>query len=113
MKIMSLFFALMTCAGLAAAQTPAANDAMVPPALRVRPAEPPAKGEALRAQALAKLEAQFKAADADGDGQLSVEEAKNFGFVARNFDAIDVRRRGVVTFEDLLIYLERAKAVRR
>lgn len=110
MKTMSLFFALITGLGAAAAQTPLANDAMVPPALRVRPAEPPATGKALRAQALAKLEAQFKKADADGDGQLSVEESKGFGFVARNFDAIDVERRGVVTFEDLLTFLARAKS---
>ena len=113
MKTMSLFFALITSVGAAAAQTPLANDAMVPPALRVRPAEPPATGNALREQAWAKLEAQFKAADVDGDGRLSVDEAKNFGFVARNFDAIDIARRGVVSFDDLRAYLAREKAERR
>jgi Ca2+-binding EF-hand superfamily protein len=82
----------------------------VPPALRVRPAQPPVTGAALQAQALAKLEAQFRKADVDGNGSLTVEEAKGFGFVARNFDAIDAGRRGAVTFDDLRAYLARAKA---
>lgn len=113
MKIMSLFFVLMTAAGAAAAQTPIANDAQVPPELRVRPAKPPAAGAALRAQALEKLEAQFNAADADNDGQLTPDEAKRFGFVARHFDAIDIAGRGAITFEELRTYLARAKAERR
>ena len=85
----------------------------MPPALRARRAEPAGGGRALRAQALAKLEAQFRAADADGDGRLSAEEAKGFGFVARHFDAIDAERRGAVTFDDLRAYLARMKSERR
>ena len=52
MKTMHLFLLLVSAAGAAAAQAPLGNDAQVPPALRVRPAEPPAAGAALRAQAL-------------------------------------------------------------
>lgn len=112
MKTMHLLILLMSAAGAAAAQAPISNDAQVPPALRVRPTEPPATGAALRAQALAKLEAQFRSADANGDGSLSVEEAKAFGFVARHFDDIDAGRRGAVTFDDLRAYLAREKAER-
>lgn len=110
MKNMSLLFLLMSTAGAAGAQAPISADAQVPPALRVRPAEPPATGAALRAQALAKLEAQFRQADANADGNLSAEEAKGFGFVSRHFDEIDVARRGAVTFEDLRTYLAKVKA---
>ena len=113
MKTMYLFFLLVSVAGAAAAQAPISADGQVPPALRTRRAEPPAAGAALRTQALAKLEAQFRAVDADGNGSLSAEEAKGFGFVARHFDAIDARRRGAVTFDDLRAYLARAKADRR
>ena len=115
MKTMTLFFLLMTMTGAAAAQGPVGVDAQVPPALRNRPANtPPAPaGAALQAQALAKLEAQFRAADLDGNGSLSAEEAKGFGFVARHFDAIDTGRRGAVTYDDLRAYLARAKAERR
>ena len=113
MKIMYLFFLLLSAAGAAAAQAPIGADGQVPPALRVRPVEAPAAGDALRAQALAKLEAQFRAADVDGNGSLSAEEAKRFGFVASHFDAIDVGRRGAIRFEDLRAYLERTKAERR
>lgn len=111
MKTMHLFFLLVSAAGAAGAQAPVGVDAQVPPALRTRPAEaPPAAGAALRAQALAKLEAQFRAADLDRNGNLSREEAKGFGFVAAQFDAIDSGRRGAVSFEDLRTYLEKAKA---
>ena len=113
MKTMYLFFLMMSAAGAAAAQAPISADAQVPPALRVRPAEPPAAGAALRAQALAKLKAQFKAADRDGNGSLSAEEAKHFGFVASHFDDIDEKRRGAISFDDLRAYLEREKADRR
>jgi hypothetical protein len=117
MKTMHLYFLLMSAAVLAApaaAQAQLGDGIQLPPSLRNRPAtEAPATGAALRAQALAKLEAQFRAADANGDRSLSPEEAKGFGFVARNFDAIDTRRRGAVTFDELRAYLERAKADRR
>lgn len=114
MKTMSLFFLLLGTAGATAAQEPLGVDAQVPPALRNRPAEsPPAAGAALRAQALAKLEAQFRAADLDRSGQLSREEAKGFGFVAAHFDAIDAAGRGAVSFDDLRVYLGRAKSGQR
>ncbi len=108
-------FALILAAGHlappAAAQDPIGVDAQVPPSLRNRPADaPPAAGAALRAQALAKLESQFRAADLNADGQLSREEAKRFGFVASHFDDIDTQRRGAVTFGELRAYLTRAKA---
>lgn len=114
MKTMTLFLLLMSVAGAAGAQAPLGADVQLPPALRNRPAESaPASGAALRAQALAKLEAQFKTADLDGNRSLSREEAKGFGFVATHFDAIDTRRRGAVTFDELRDYLERVKADRR
>ncbi len=114
MKIMLLFFLLLGTAGATAAQAPINADAQLPPALRNHPADAqPAAGAALRAQALAKLEVQFRAADLDGDRTLSREEAKGFGFVSRHFDAIDTRRRGAVSFDELRAHLENAKADRR
>ncbi|MGX4641491.1 EF-hand domain-containing protein [Massilia sp. SYSU DXS3249] len=110
---MHLFILLLSVAGAAAAQAPIGVDAQVPPALRIRPAEAPATGAALRAKALAKLETQFRAADVDGNGILSREEAKGFGFVATHFDAIDTKRRGAVSFDDLRAFLAREKADRR
>lgn len=114
MKIMLLFFFLLGTAGVAGAQAPVGADAQLPPALRNRPADAqPVAGAALRAQALAKLEAQFRAADLDKDRQLSREEAKRFGFVSTHFDAIDTRRRGAVSFDELRSYLEKAPSERR
>ena len=119
MKTMNVCFLLintllLSAVAPAAAQAPIGVDAQVPPALRNRPAgPPPAAGAALRAQALAKLEAQFRTADLDGNGSLSPGEAKGFGFVARHFDAIDAGRRGAVTFDDLRAYLAQARADRR
>jgi hypothetical protein len=113
MKTMHLLFLLLGVAGAASAQGPIGVDAQVPEALRNRPAASAATGEALRAQALSKLEGQFRTADLNGDGRLSQEEAKGFGFVARHFDAIDTGRRGAVTFDDFRAYLAREKADRR
>lgn len=114
MKIMLLFFFFLGTAGAAAAQAPVGADAQLPPALRNRPFDaPPAAGAALRVQALAKLEAQFRAADLDGDRNLSREEAKGFGFVSRHFDAIDTRGRGAVSFDELRSYLQKAQTDRR
>ena len=114
MKSMSLFFLLLSTAGAAAAQGPLGVDATLPPALRNRPPDAqPAAGAALRAQALAKLETQFRAADLDRNGTLSREEAKGFGFVATHFDAIDAAGRGAVSFDDLRVFLGRAKSGQR
>lgn len=113
MKTMTLFLLLMSAVGATSAQAPISADGQVPPALRSRPTEAPVTGAALRAQALGKLEAQFRTADADGNGSLTLAEAQGFGFVARHFDDIDTGRRGAVTFADLRAYLARIKADRR
>jgi hypothetical protein len=115
MKTMIPFILFASIAGSAHAQTPVGADGMLPPSLRNRPpdAAPPAAGAALRAQALTKLEAQFRAADRDGDGKLSPEEAKAFGFVARHFADIDTAGHGAVSFEDVRAYLAKMKAGRR
>ena len=115
MKTMNVIFLIVGAAYLATpgAQAQAGVDAQVPPALRVRPAEAPATGAALRAQVLSKLEQQFRAADLDGNGSLTRDEAKNFGFVATHFEAIDRAGRGAVSFDDLRAFLARAKAERR
>jgi len=75
MKTMLSIFLILSAAQLAvpvAAHEQIGVDAQVPAALRNRPAtSPPAAGAALQAQVLSKLEAQFHAADLDGNGTLS------------------------------------------
>ncbi|MCA1858247.1 EF-hand domain-containing protein [Massilia oculi] len=113
MKTMHLLILPLAFGAAVQAQAQPGADAQLPPSLRNRPAAPaPAAGAALRAQALAKLEAQFRAADADGNGRLTREEAKGFGYVERHFDAIDTRQRGTVSFAELRAHLERAQAER-
>ncbi len=113
MKTMHLFIFLASVAGAAAAQVPISADGQVPEALRNRPAATPTSGAALRAQALAKLEAQFRAADTNANGSLTPEEAKGFGFVAMHFSEIDATGRGAVSFAELRAYLAKVKADRR
>lgn len=66
----------------------------------------PTRGSALQAQAEAKLRADFDAAAAKHDGQLTraQAEAAGLGYVARHFDRIDRRGAGAVRFEDLQQY---------
>ena len=49
----------------------------------------------------ARMEAHFKAADKDNDGSLTREEAKAMPRVAKNFDAIDADKSGMVTLAEI------------
>lgn len=49
-----------------------------------------------------QIEEKFKAADKDGDGKLTLEEAKKgMPKVAKGFDKIDKEKRGYVTVEQI------------
>jgi hypothetical protein len=87
--------------------TPVPRDPWVPPELRKALPVPPSRGASLDAQVRQKLQASFDAADIGHTGALTREQARSggFGFVANNFDRIDVERKGSVTFDDLLRYL--------
>ena len=52
-----------------------------------------------------KLSERFNAADADHDGRLTRLEAEGkMPRVAKNFDAIDVQKRGYVTIEQIAAF---------
>ena len=82
-------------------------DPYVPPAQRLPAAGAPASGPALRGQAMEKLRQRFKQADTDGNGQLTLEEARKagLGMVVKNFDQIDTAHSGHISFDDLKAYL--------
>lgn len=51
---------------------------------------------------------QFQAADANGDGKLSKEEAKtSMPGVHRNFERIDTKGQGFITQDDLMMAMKR------
>lgn len=58
--------------------------------------------------ALSQLTAKFKASDKNGDGKLSLQEAKDGGMtrVVSNFKAIDTDKDGYVTFAQLKAQLD-------
>ena len=76
------------------------------------PPPPETRGDALRSQVERKLQATFAAADTEGRGSITREQARaaNLGLVADNFDAIDQGRTGRVSFEDLKRYLRQRGA---
>jgi hypothetical protein len=52
----------------------------------------------------AEVEARFKAADKNGDGKLTLEEAQaSMPRVAMAWEKIDVDKKGYITLEQLLI----------
>lgn len=58
--------------------------------------------QAQNAMQLAAMESKFSAADKDGDGKLTPEEAKaGMPRVSANFTKIDKGRKGFVTREDI------------
>ena len=77
-------------------------DPWVPPAVREKAlVAPVTEGEALRAQARAKLKRRFEAA-AGPSGSLTREQARaaGLGAIAERFEAIDRHGQGAVRFED-------------
>ena len=59
-----------------------------------------------RTPAAQKIEQKFKTADANHDGKLTLEEAKTgMPRVAKNFDRIDVEKKGYITLEQLQAFV--------
>jgi len=65
-------------------------------------------------QAMAQLEQRFKNADANGDGQLTKEEAKGkMPRVYQHFDEIDTGKKGYLTLDDIKQFGAQAMAQRK
>lgn len=60
-------------------------------------------GDAPRPKYLSKFDRQFRAADKDGDGALTREEAENAGLrhIVEGFDRIDADKNGKVTRDEI------------
>lgn len=109
---LALFMSVVCCSAAIAAdqavvETPL-RDPWVPPQLkRAGPPPPETQGAALRAQVERKLRAGFDAADVEGQGSLTREQAQNagLGFIAKHFERIDAGHTGRVTFDEYLNYL--------
>ena len=88
------------------------KDPWIPPQLKRSEDYVETRGDALRAQVERKLRAQFDAADPARVGHVTREQAQaaGLGYVARNFEAIDRSRSGLIRFEDVLRYLDEASA---
>lgn len=90
----------LSCAALAQAPAPA-------------PAEEGGKPRDPAARA-ARLEERFKAADKDGDGKLTKDEAEAGGLrrVAEHFDEIDKDHKGYVTLDEIKAALAARRGAR-
>jgi hypothetical protein len=106
------------CAGLAltlhgaAAQTGTDYQGpALPPHLRTPSAQPAASGQALRNEALRKLQKRFEQADLDASGSLTRDEAERagLGFVVASFDQIDSAKRGKVSFDDVKKFMQQRR----
>jgi Ca2+-binding EF-hand superfamily protein len=53
---------------------------------------------------------RLRAADTNGDGMISREEAAALPKIAQNFDAIDANHDGQITREELRAYFQKARA---
>ena len=67
------------------------------------PVPAPASQPSKTPKFLAKFEAKFKSADTDGDGALTLEEAKAGGLnrIVEHFDRLDANHDGKITIEEL------------
>ncbi len=65
-------------------------------------------------QAVAQLEQRFKSADANADGQLTKDEAKDkMPRVYQHFDEIDAGKKGYLTLDEIKQYSAQAVAQRK
>jgi hypothetical protein len=109
---LSLCAALALSAGGAAAQTPApSHGPSLPPALRTPTGAPAASGQALRNEAMHKLQRRFEQADLDASGSVTREEAQRagLGFVVASFEQIDSAGRGKVSFADVQRFMQQKR----
>jgi Ca2+-binding EF-hand superfamily protein len=61
-----------------------------------------------------KLKERFAAADKNGDGKLSKEEAQaGMPFVYKHFDEIDKAHTGSVTMADIVAYAKQMRAAKQ
>ena len=67
-----------------------------------------------RAQKMAdELQKRFMAADANGDGKLTRDEAKGkMPFVSKHFDEIDTAHAGTITLADIATFAQAQRAAR-
>ena len=88
---------------------PAAAQQAAQAEVRTRPAS---VGATLDSDSERLLRASFDAADSAHQGSLSRAQAQagGFGWIASHFDAIDTRRAGRVSFDDVKRYLAAARA---
>ena len=86
---------------------PQGGDPVLPAAARKAPLHASPSGAALDAAVEAKLRATFDAADIARSGTLTRDQAQRagWGMVVVEFDRIDTRRTGRVSFDDILRYL--------
>jgi len=106
-------FALALLLAAAAGHAAPFRDPGTPPAATLQAAQaqnrvrPASVGATLDTDAERLLRASFDAADTAHRGTLSREEAQagGFGWIANHFDAIDTRRAGRVSFDDVKRYL--------
>jgi len=65
-------------------------------------------------QVAAEMQKRFAAADANGDGKLSKDEAKGkMPFVYKHFDEIDSAHSGAVTLSDIAAFARAKQAARK
>ncbi len=84
------------------------RDPAIPESLQQLTPVPPTQGAALAAQVEERLREQFESApQAKRAGLLTRDQARaaGLGFVADNFDAIDVNHTGAVSFEDVKAFM--------
>ena len=105
----AIVLAAATCAHAADGPAiPPLRDPWVPPEVRAQPhGGHETRGEALHGQVEKKLRESFAAADVEGRGSITREQARaaNLGVVVENFDAIDAAHGGRVSFDDLKRFL--------
>lgn len=79
----------------------------LPPAARRPSMAAPTTGQALRLQVERKLQRQFEAADTQGEGAITREQARQagWGYLVNHFEQIDTAHSGKLSFAQVRQYM--------
>ena len=98
----------------ATAALPQGGDPRLPDSMKTMVPQASPRGAALAQIVQRKLKASFDAVDVTRSGRVTREQARSgrWSVLAEHFDEIDAGRRGEVSFEEVMRYLEKSRTAR-
>jgi len=112
--LVSVLLSVGAHAQSATAALPQGGDPRLPDSMKTMVPQASPRGAALNQLVQRKLRANFDSVDVTRSGRVTREQARSgrWSVLAEHFDEIDAARRGEVSFDEVMRYLERTRTAR-